>query len=164
MKGWVLESKMTGLRGWRKAYSAQGKIPCAAHPDDLYIIYYRGTRRLPMEHGEAVIGTREDCQWDAARLQLRHKKIVDGVQRGCNGDAERQSLWRRETIIRAWKVRQARVPHQTRRWQTRACAPRRPEEPAPLSNTGEWKNQENVLAFQEKAVSLPRFLSRVMAN
>ena len=57
-----------------------------------YIIYYRGTRRLPMEHGEAVIGTREDCQWDAVRLQLRHKKIVDGVQRGCNGDAERQSL------------------------------------------------------------------------
>ena len=45
-----------------------------------------------MEHGGAVIGTREDCQWDAARLQLRHKKIVDGVQRGCNGDAERQSL------------------------------------------------------------------------
>ena len=29
-----------------------------------------------MEHGEAVIGTREDCQWDAARLQWRCGKTI----------------------------------------------------------------------------------------
>ena len=45
-----------------------------------------------MEHGEAAIGTREDCQWDAARLQLRHMKIVNEVQRGCNGDTGRLSM------------------------------------------------------------------------
>ena len=45
-----------------------------------------------MEHGGAVIGIQEDCQWDAARLQLRHGKIVDGVQRGCNGGTKRLSM------------------------------------------------------------------------
>ena len=53
-------------------------------PDDLYIIYYRETRRLPMERGEAAIGIQKDCQWDAATLQLRHGKIANGTQRGCN--------------------------------------------------------------------------------
>lgn len=29
-----------------------------------------------MERGETVIGTREDCQWDAARLQWRCGKAI----------------------------------------------------------------------------------------